>query len=171
MLSKLKGLDKIEEILNRFLQEWECTVRLESDFAYYYYSNTIAYSFCCSNVGDMLFSEVINRLCPEIHCDIFLWSFLHELGHHETYDDLEDSDVLFSLDEKERIQKEQEGITDVKQRMDIARQYYVLPDELAATQWAVDYMRAHTAEMQALWEEELKPAIINFYELNKVEVA
>jgi hypothetical protein len=73
--------------------------------------------------------------------------------------------------EKERIQKEQEKATNVRQRIDIARQYYVLPDELAATQWAVDYMRAHTAEMQALWEEELKPAIIKFYELNKMEVA
>lgn len=169
-MAELKGLDKIEEILNGFLQEWECTVRLEPDFAYYSASNIIAYSFCCSVVSDMLFSEVINRLCPEINCDIFLWSFLHELGHHETIDNLEDSEVLFSINEKKRIQREQEGITDTKQRIDLARQYYVLPDELAATQWAVNYMRAHTAEMQALWEE-LKPAIMNFYELHKVEVA
>ena len=34
-----------EKILNSFLQDYECTVRLESDFAYYSASNIIAYSF------------------------------------------------------------------------------------------------------------------------------
>lgn len=168
-MAELKGLDKIEILLNSFLQEYECTVRLESDFAYYSASNVIAYSFCCSEVGDMLFTEVITHLCPEIHCDIFLWSFLHELGHHETIDDLEDDEITYCFNEKRRIEREQENCKNVKQKIDIARQYFILPDELAATQWAVNYMRAHTEEMRVFWEE-LKPEIINFYKLNQVEV-
>lgn len=167
---ELKGLDKIEIILNSFLQKYECVAKFNTDFAYYPASNIITYTFCCSEISDMLFTEVINRLCPEIHCDIFLWSFLHELGHHETIDDLEDDEITYCFNEKRRIEQEQENCENVKQKIDIARQYYILPDELAATQWAVNYMRTHIAEMRTLWEEELKPAIINFYEINQVEV-
>lgn len=168
-MSGLYGVDKINSILNSFLEEWECTVSLDSDFAYYHSSNLITYSVVIAdNFGDKLFMSLVNKLCPEIKGDIFLWSLLHELGHHETIDDLEDDEIAYCQDEKERITRELEKCMDAETGARIASQYYVLPDEYAATAWAADFVRHNVKKVEQLWNE-LQPAIMEFYSLNNIK--
>ena len=168
----LKGIERINGILNKFLCDFDCTAEVDVDFGYYSHLNLITYSFVCTKISDVMFSNVVTALCPNIKCDIFLWSLLHELGHHETIDDLSDVDYNYSQDEKQRISKQLSGIsaeTEEKLYMRIANEYYFLPDEIAATCWAVDFVTKNQYKVRQLWNE-LQPAIKDFYTLNELEL-
>lgn len=168
----LKEVEKIDNILNDFLKEFECEASLDTDFAYYHNKNLITYSLVCGNAFDELFSNVINLLCPYVRCDLFIWSLLHEVGHNQTLDDISDEDYRYCQDEKERIQNELSHVTRAENEKlynRIANEYFFLPDEIAATMWAVDYVTKNTTKIKTLWQK-LQVAIMEFYRVNNVEV-
>ena len=154
----LKGINEINNILNDFLEEFDCTADVAEDFEYLYAESLIHYSFVISEKGEKEFIESVNRHNPIVNCDTFLWSLLHELGHHETIDDLSDNEYADSQIMKDFVEF---GIvpTDI---------YYYCPDEVAATAWAVQYANSHIDLLQDLWNR-LQPAIMNFYKINNVE--
>ena len=81
-------------------------------------------------------------------------------------------DYNYSQDEKIRITQQLSGIsaeTDEKLYMRIANEYYFLPDEIAATCWAVDFVTKHQYKVRQLWRE-LQPAIMEFYKINEIEL-
>ena len=145
---KLIDFSKIDNILNGFLEPFECTARLSTDFAYFNAENLITYSVAVASRCEDSFMTFVKDLFPEIDADIFLWSILHELGHHETEDD-------FDEDEWEDYMIKS---TTVKTDME----YYNLPIERAATEWAGEFMLEHTDEITALWKE-LQAAIVEIY--------
>lgn len=168
----LKGIERIDKILNDFLRDFDCSAEIDNDFTYHTDINLITYSFTCSEISNVMFSNVIAALCPNIKCDIFLWSLLHELGHHETIDTISDADYCYSFDEKQRIREQLSGVSAEKNEklyMQIANDYYFLPDEIAATCWAVDFVTKNQHRVRQLWNE-LQPAIKDFYRLNEVEL-
>lgn len=168
----MKGEERINNILNEFLKDYDCTAQLDTDFSYYHHKNLITYTFVCSNVFDVLFNNVINLLCPYVKCDLFLWSFFHELGHHETIDDISDMDYAFCQDEKKRISQSLANLTreeNEKKYDNIANTYFFLPDEIAATAWAIDFVTKNQHKVRQLWEK-LQPAIMDFYKMNEIEL-
>lgn len=157
-MKTLKGIEKINHILNDFLEPFECEVEVGPDFAYYYGSSTIMYSFVVSERMDRLFMGFAKSIGLKADIDIFLLSFMHEWGHHMTLEDLSDGEYKYSQDIKETLSSS-DADCDI---------YFNLPDELAATTYAIDYINSHEKELKLWWETKLQPAIIEFYKLNEV---
>lgn len=143
----------IDNILNEFLEPFEATASISTDFEYLYAESHIHYALVISERMDQLFVANAMTLGLDQVCDSFILSFLHELGHHETLDEIEDADAAYSRNIKEHLTSSDEDCLI----------YFNLPDELAATQWAVDYINEHQEEVAALWNK-LQPAILSFYD-------
>lgn len=148
-----KELDKITDILNKFLEPFDCTAFPGSDFNYYPGSNSIEFALAVVDKHADSFIQFAESLHP-VHADIFLWSFMHELGHNETEDEFDEED------DDEYIDAAAAAISD--------EDYYNIPQEYRATDWAGEYMTEHEDEMIQLWSE-LAPAIKAFYESMEVE--
>lgn len=158
---KLQGVENIENILNKFLEPFECMAELGSDFSYWYSESLICFALAVAESNDIDFRDFCKKLQPELHCDIFLLSFMHELGHHETLDEWDDEEYLDMKIQKERINKMK-----VSQK-EKNFMYFNIPDERRATEWGLQYMMEHQTEMTLLWNE-LRQAILSFYELNDI---
>ena len=91
-LRKNAQLNNITNILNDFLEPFDCTAKVDTDFAYYVKTNTSGYALIVASKHEKTFMHFAETLFPEIKADPFLWSILHELGHHETEDDFEDEE-------------------------------------------------------------------------------
>ena len=153
-MQKIVGMDKLTNVLDKFLEEFECTSIVDTDFYCLIASNVIAVSLVVSEKHSSTFMSRVNRLYPDIHADEFLWSFLHEVGHIETIDTLDDDELYFS-----ETQKKNENITN--------EVYYELPDEFAATEWAANYMRKNTEKVAKFWSE-VQSVIMNIYQINNI---
>ena len=148
------ALQNITHLLNIFLEPFECTANLDTDFAYYSASNLITYTFVVADKHEKTFTDFTRTLFPQIEANIFLWSFLHELGHHETEDDFEDNEWEEYLNKIDFIKNDYE--------------YYNLPIEYAATYWAGKYMINHKDEIKNLWDQ-LMPLIQSFYKEMEID--
>lgn len=155
----MKGLSKITKLLNNFVKtiDKELFVEEDSDFAYYPSSNKITYSLVVSEKDNADFMQSVEFFNPSVKCDIFLWSILHEIGHHKTIDELSE----FDLEKSELIKFLAAGGAIPEKR------YYECPDERAATGWAVQYAEFHTSILAEFWEK-LQKAIMRFYKLNHI---
>lgn len=158
---KLQGVDKIENILNTFLEPFECSAQLGSDFSYWYSDSLINFALVVTETNDRDFQEFCKELQPKLHCDIFLLSFMHELGHHETVDEWEDDEYLDMKIQKEKINKMK-----VSQK-EKNFMYFNIPDEKRATEWGLQYIMEHQTEMMQLWNK-VQQAILQFYQLNDI---
>lgn len=158
---RLKGLENIENILNNFLKEFDCETEISSDFAYWSAKNLITVALTDSESNDRDFQEFCRKLEPSLHCDTFLLSFFHELGHHETIDEWEDDEYLDMMIQKEKINKMK---VSQKEKNFI---YFNTPDEKRATKWGLTYIMNHSQEIALLWNN-LQQAILKFYELNDI---
>lgn len=159
---KLQGVENIENILNKFLEPFECTAKLGSDFSYWYSESLICFALAVAESNDIDFRDFCKELQPELHCDIFLLSFIHELGHHETLDEWNDEEYLDM-----KIQKEQINKMKVSQK-EKNFMYFNIPDERRATEWGLQYIMEHQTEIMLLWNE-LQQAILQFYRLNDIK--
>ena len=153
-MQKIVGMDKLTNVLDKFLEEFECTSIVDTNFYCLIASNVIAVSLVVSEKNSSSFMSRVNRLYPDIHADEFLWSFLHEVGHIETINTLDDDELYFS-----KTQKKNENITN--------EVYYELPDEFAATEWAANYMRENTEKVAKFWNE-VQSVIVNIYKINNI---
>ena len=153
-MQKIDGMDKLTNVLDKFLEEFECTSIVDTNFYCLIASNVIAVSLVVSEKNSSSFMGRVNRLYPDIHADEFLWSFLHEVGHIETINTLDDDELYFS-----KTQKKNENITN--------EAYYELPDEFAATEWAANYMRENTEKVAKFWNE-VQSVIMNIYQINNI---
>ncbi len=170
MKKELKGVNEINTILNEFLEEFEVCADIGSDFSYWYHKNKIEYALFTSEQSNQYFMQNFKRLAPDIECDIFLASFLHELGHHETIDTISEMDEIYCLDVKEKLNQsfQNEKLT-TTEREELHETYFLLQDEYEATMWAINYIRNNIEILRSFWTK-LQPAIFKFYELNEIEV-
>lgn len=158
MNKKIKNAVKpINKILNDFLSSFDCEARLGSDFEYWGGNNMIYYALVVPQSDSDAFVDFANSLFPDVKADVFLWSFLHELGHNQTEDDFEDEEWAEYTDKVHNLKAGKDDLY-----------YFNLPQEKAATEWAGNYMRTHKKEVATLWSK-LAPAIQNFYSVMEVE--
>lgn len=148
-----EALSRITNILNEYLEKFDCNAEPDSNFAYISDTNSIHYALAVAEEHEKSFMEFLHKLFPEVNADIFLWSLFHEIGHNETEDDFTDEE------EEEYREKACSNISN--------EEYYNLPMEYAASYWAGTYMKEHPKEVKNLWKK-LQPAIKDFYE--KMEI-
>ena len=155
---ELQGVQEITNALNAWLEKHGFTARADglcTDFGYWIDKDTIDYSLTTTEKIRDSWNSWIEEVGCEYVIDFFYSAFLHELGHSETIDQLTDEEWEISsaalLDP---------SITYCE--------YYHLPRELAATQWAVDYINNHTREVTELIHT-VEPALVNFVQLNNIE--
>jgi hypothetical protein len=165
MKKELLGIDKINAVLNKFLEPFEAHADLGEEFSYWYADSRIEYNLVVIEASTDYFMQNFNKMAPDLNCDPFLASFLHELGHHETLDFIDEDyrPIKMQLEEDlKRVSKSAEAI--------IHQKYFDLPVEYEATMWAIEYMRNNAQKVAEFWKE-LQEAIMEFYRLNEVEVA
>lgn len=152
---KLKAVKPINNCLNKFMREWGLTAEIGTDFAYLYEKQVVVWTPIVSAQNDLDFQNFFESLGCNVKCDVFLYSILHEIGHSQTLDLVNEEDYAYSLDRKA------EPISNYE--------YFRLPDEIIATQWAVDFLNENTEKVRVFWEEFV-PLMMNFYKKNNIEI-
>lgn len=142
-------LNELHEVISDFLAPYDVTCYLGTDFSYYWVSETIEYTVLVSERQDALFQNFVDTRYPDIHAPIFLWSLLHELGHHETDDYFtEEAHIIFD-EYKATLRPELDK--------DVI-EYYNIPDEATATNWAYLFLRDNTEKVSEFWNK-IKPLL------------
>ena len=159
----LKGINEIDNIINDFLEPFGLTTELGTDFDYCFVEDKVHYALVIEDTSSKLFMKNAEMRFPDVHADIFLWSLLHEIGHSETLDDLEDGVEELCMEIKEKLNEHTDWSAETRHMI-----YFNCPDEEAATNWAGEYMMNHSEEVTIFWNK-LRIAIHNFYELNEVK--
>ncbi len=136
---------------------FEVDVEYNSDFAYEYATSTIYYSFLIPDKSGEYLMEFAKEHGLLYDCGSFVLSLFHELGHHETLDLLDEQEEEKSL----RIKKK---LTSSKEDNFI---YFNLPDEFAATEWAIDYINSNKQKIKSLLDEVMPMVESIFNELIK----
>lgn len=140
-----KAITEIKNILDTWLKEngFDLTTRFEQDFGYYHNENVIAFGLLTTERNEVCFANFIDDIGG--YNDLgFLNSFFHELGHHETYDNISDRDYEYGRMVKAYL-ADKEELDDYD-----LYTYFNLPIERAATEWGVAYINDHTPEVLEL---------------------
>ena len=161
MLSK--EIYEINNIINEFLKPFELIAELGTDFDYCFLEDKIHYTFVVGDTSSKLFIKNAEKRFPNVYADVFLWSLLHEVGHSETLDDLDDGVEELCMEIKKGLNEHTDWSVEHRHMV-----YFNCPDEVAATDWAGEYMMNHKDEITIFWNK-LQPVIKKFYELNEVK--
>lgn len=164
MNRKLKGIKRVERAINKFLKQFGLKSVFAVEFYYLPERKKVAFTFL-EAPNDKWFMEFFNSLAPDINCDIFLASLMHEIGHHMTYDDFDDEDWASDLFYRNTLEAKGTAISD----RDINFEYFNLPTERAATEWAIKYIRSNVEQIKVFWANIMR-TIEWFYNINYVEV-
>jgi len=143
-----KAITEIKNILDTWLKDngFDLTTRFEQDFAYYHNENIIAFGLLTTKRNDECFGNFVEDLGGYRNWG-FLNSFFHELGHHETYEDISDRDYEYGRMVKAYLADKEE-----LNNYDLYT-YFNLPIERAATEWGVAYINNHIFETFKLMDK------------------
>lgn len=167
-MEKLKGVNKLNRAIAAELAPFGITaVKLVArDYAYYDDDCSIEYCLVDGTTEDKLFTEFIEDRFDYKVKNIWMISILHEIGHHYTMPDISDEIFDFCNSEKDRIAAALATATAAESKK-LEFQYFNLPDEIMATQWAVHYAKTHPHSIKKIWDNIAK-AMNKFYFENGV---
>jgi hypothetical protein len=158
MTTDLVGKKELEKCITDFVAPFGLTAVLDTDFAYYYANDTVTFSIFYFGAYEDFLLDAESRF-PQVNgVSPFIWSLLHEIGHHETWDELTEEEIDESMQIKESI-----DVDDHASRMT----YYTCPDEYAATDWAGHYIETHREKVEEFWYKVLL-ALKKFYASNNI---
>lgn len=110
------------------------------EFSYFPTNEIISYTVYDFNT-DELFIELVNeKYLVDIKPFYFIFSLLHEIGHHMTMDDLTQEDFDNDMFCRQVI------IPQIKNERECLKAYINLTAEDLATTWAIDYIDTHIKE-------------------------
>lgn len=167
-MAKVKGLKKLNNAIKVALADFGINkFKMNGDWAYYPEENIITYSLLENKLEDIWFNEFVKKRFGYKVKNSFMITVLHEVGHKETLEDIYESDTVyeFCMREKKRIEKAMENAKDKKECKKLEFEYFSLPDEIIATEWAVNYAKEHEAELMTAWIA-IKKALTEFYAKN-----
>lgn len=160
---KLRGTTKLKAHMTNFLRPFGLKAILGKDFAYYPVTEQVQFTLVMEDRADKIFRKFIADTFNYEIKDMFLFSLLHEVGHHFTIDDFEYEELDKEWKHKSRIEWE----IDEDNYNEKSIEYFSLPSEYAATAWAVSYMRDHEEELFSRWRIMLEH-FRHFYKINSV---
>ena len=163
---KVKGLKKLNKAITAQIKPFGIKkAKCGAEYAYYFDKNKITFKITEGTVEDDWFLEFVNKRF-KLQTDSFLLSILHEIGHSKTGDEINGALYDFCLAEKERISKEMQT-ANAKKSKKLEFQYFNLPDEIMATQWAVNWIKENPQAAEKLKKKCIK-AFIKFYKKNDI---
>ena len=165
MKKTLKGKKQINRIMNNYLRKFGLKAFLDTDFAAYMEDKEVGYALMVADASDKYFIPFCESIDKDVKADVFLLSIFHEIGHHMTWDNFSDAQKDKGWAAKEIIEQ---IIKETDDKEVIAREnynYFNLPEERAATEWGLNYIKTHADEVAGLWRR-LQPAIIRFFKKN-----
>lgn len=164
-MSELKGMRKLNKTIKKQLEPFGIEkAKLSTEYSYVFSKNMITYKLT-ESIEDEYFNEfVFERFGYKVENN-FIFSLLHEVGHHVANDEIEGMIYNFCQEEKERIETDIQFTEDETEIKALEYQYFNLPDEIMATQWAVKYAVNHPFELQVMWAC-IKESLCNFYAKN-----
>lgn len=147
--------DLLVEIVDNFLEPFNCDSDFDSDFFYSSREQRIYFTLAYSERADKLFKQyVFSEFHYEIS-NIFLLSLLHELGHHFTLSNFSDIEIRKEHKRKRKIEAELTK-TDSNEAF---LKYFDLPIEKTATEWAINYYKENKKscdDFYSIFEEAVK---------------
>ena len=167
-MKELKGYEKIDKLVNGFCEKFGCTAEIGAEFCYYHSDETVNYSLIVVDESDKAWKEYVKKKFNFRITNIFMFSLLHEIGHHFTMDKFsplyqrKENAVVGKIERD--LAKSNDEILDKELRL----KYFDLPMEKSATKWAVKYYRTHRQAINSFYRK-LEKEIHKFYELNAVE--
>ena len=159
----IKRMIKAQKKIDKFLTEKFSSygidkVKYKGEYSYSFKKNRIDYKITNNKIEDKWFNEFVkDRFRYKIKSD-FLISVLHELGHAVANEEINGDIYDFCMAEKARIAIEMMATDDEEKGKALSYQYFNLPDEIMATQWAVNYAETHKKQLKK-WRKELDPYI------------
>lgn len=167
-MAKVKGKKKLNKAITKLVKPFGISkAKLGTEFAYYFTDEHIEFQMTCGDWSDEMFDKFLEKEFGLVNPYPFVLSVLHEVGHHYTEDEF---DEIYSslVDEKDRIgQLIREGGLSEAVKEELEFQYFRLPDEYAATKWAVNYFTQHREECDKMYKKACK-ALCKFYKKNGV---
>lgn len=170
-MSKLKGKKKLNKAISApLVKRFGITkARLSDEYCCYFDTESITFKAIENEETDKMFTDFIKERFNYVGINSFIMSILHEIGHLKANDDVSGEVYDFCLAEKARIEQEMESCyMDSEKVKALEWQYFTLPDEIMATQWAVNYAKNHPRIVKKLWVEMSK-ALNEFYKANGIE--
>ena len=154
MRRRLRGIAEINNYINDYVSEWGLSSQLDTDFAYDPVEDIVYWSVVVSEKNSEEFKEFFESLGCVVKADVFIYSLFHEIGHSQTLESVSEEDYNYSWDRKADPE-----ITNYE--------YFRLPNEIVATQWAVDYINSNAEEIEEFWNG-LQPLLMKFYNKNHI---
>lgn len=165
MSKKLKGVKKLNKSISKSMYPFGINATiLQDEFAFYFDNNMITFKLTEDNSDEYFSHFVKQRFNFETDYN-FILSLLHEVGHYKANDEIYGDIYNFCIKEKKRIKEEIEKSEKESDIIKLSYEYFNLPDEIMATQWAINYMRKHPKKIQKMWKN-IDNAIQKFYQKN-----
>ena len=164
-MAKLKGIEKLDRIMTEFVEQFGCTAELDKEFCYWHEDELVNYTLVISKLIDTTWKEYVLKTFNYKIENIFMFSILHEIGHHFTMDDFPKRQLNFENRKVKKIEKALENSNSDELDKKLNFEYFDMPMEKVATKWAVNYYKKHRLEINNFWKKfnkELK----NFYKVN-----
>ena len=166
-MAKVKGAKVLNKAISKELANFGIKKAVCTDeYSYIFTKEMVTFKLTENTVEDKWFTEFIKERFDYDVRYPFIISLLHEVGHHKTSDDIGQAVYDFCISEKERIDNEMQT-ANTEQSKVLEWQYFNLPDEIMATQWAVNYAKEHPKKIKKMWKKA-KNALLDFYEKNGI---
>ena len=145
---------KIQKYFNQFgINHVVCT----DSFIYLPETKTVCFTIYNYTTDQELIDFINKKYDVDITDWFFIFSLLHEVGHHMTIDEITDDDMIAEIMMRNSIL----SIFEDENRNEI---YFNLPAEDLANRWAIDYISNHEEEC---WKFQKKCFAIMQHIFNK----
>lgn len=166
-MAELKAVKTLETILTDMFRDFGITkVSIGTDDCYYHNLKEIVIQPYIKEKNCVFDAFVEERFGIQLN-NSMLMGLLHELGHHETDDDISEYIQDMCSEEIERIEKEMELVTTEEEERRLDLQYFNLPTEIMATYWAVDFIK-NNPDLIRYWNRLTITAMKQFYKVNNI---
>lgn len=161
-MAKIKGIKKLNATIKKELEPFDVKVHYEGEFICDLVKKSVSYSFVSDTIEQKWMVEFVKKKFDYTPINHFMLALLHEVGHAKTT-----SIALYNYSEKARkaIDKKMEKATTKKEQKKVEWEYFMLPEEITATAWAVEYMKNHEKQVKKMWKN-IEKEIFNVYEKN-----
>ena len=168
MAEEIKNVDKLNEVVSKTLSPFGISkAECGTEYLYQYVDESVTFKLTENTLEDRWFTEFVKERFNYKVRYPFIFSLLHEVGHHKANDEIEGDIYDFCIAEKKRIDEELEKVKSEKKAKKLEWQYFNLPDEIMATQWAVNFCKEHPKKVKKMWEK-CQTALYDFYKVNGI---
>ena len=164
-MTEIKGTKKLDKMINNYVKKFGCTAELGSEFCYWHDDETVDYSFIIPVPSDEVWKEYVKKEFNFNLTNIFMFSLLHEIGHHYTMDFFTQTQQNKNDKMVDKIEKVLSESDDEKLDKTMYLKYFDLPMERIATKWAVNYYRKHRFSINRFYKK-LNKELKKFYKIN-----